>query len=315
MGAQGLSSRAIIGEFYNTLSQGPTPWVESVSMRFDSDQESETYKWLGQSPAMREFISGRQAKGFRENGITIENKEYEATLEILERQLRRDKTGQIMVRARELAQRANSHWASLLSTLIVNGASTVCYDGQYFFDTDHDEGDSGSQSNDLSFDISGIPVAVHGSVAQPSIQEMQYCILQAIQAILGFKDDQGEPMNEDAMEFLVMVPNAYWQVARAAVAVPVLGGGETGLIANMPDLKIDVAVNPRLTFTDAFAVFRTDGQTKPLIRQEEVPLEGSAIIDVNSETFFMHRKHYFGVYTSRNVGYGYWQQACRVQMT
>jgi phage major head subunit gpT-like protein len=145
MGAAGLGSRAIIGAFYNELSQnlGQT-WIPDVSMQFDSNQESETYKWLGMAPAMREWIGGRNAKGFRENGITIVNKSYESTMEVLVDEIRRDKTGQVMLRVAEQARRANSHWASLLTALIVAGESGVCYDGQYFFDDDHSEGDSGT---------------------------------------------------------------------------------------------------------------------------------------------------------------------------
>ena len=66
MGAQGLGSRAIIGKFFAALEQYTgLSWIELVSVLFDSDQESETYKWLGQSPVMREWIGGRHAKGFR----------------------------------------------------------------------------------------------------------------------------------------------------------------------------------------------------------------------------------------------------------
>src|SRR3990172_9481985 len=118
MGAERLSSRAIIGEFYKTLEQDiGASWIGGLSMYFASDQNSEEYPWLGMTPMMREWIGGRNAKGFRENGITIKNKHYEATLEVLLKDLRRDKTGQVMVRIREMAQRANAHWASLISTL------------------------------------------------------------------------------------------------------------------------------------------------------------------------------------------------------
>ena len=131
MGATALSSRAIIGEFYATLQQDlGLSWIDSVSNLFDSNQESETYKWLGMAPAMREWIGGRQAKGFRTDGITIVNKNFEATLEVLVDEIRRDKTGQVMVRVRELAERTNAHWASLLSALLIAAESSVCYDGQ-----------------------------------------------------------------------------------------------------------------------------------------------------------------------------------------
>ena len=96
-----LSSRAIVGRYDERLEAKPgMEWIDTISNYFTSDQESETYKWLGMPPALREWIGGRHAKGFNVSGITIENKHYEGTLEIMLKDLRRDKTGQIMVRVR-----------------------------------------------------------------------------------------------------------------------------------------------------------------------------------------------------------------------
>jgi phage major head subunit gpT-like protein len=315
MGASKLSSRAIIGQFYQRLEQNPgLEWVQAVSNYFTSDQESETYRWLGQVPVMREWIGGRQAKGFRENGITIENRHFEATLELLTRELRLDKTGQVMVRVNELADRTNGHWAKLVSDLVVNAESRVAYDGQYFFDTDHSEGKSGSQSNSLSVDISGLPVEVHGSTTLPSVEEMQLAILKVIQQIFSFKDDQGEPMNENARSFLIMVPTAMWHVAKAATAAPVITHGQTNIVQVMDEVQLSITQNPRLPWTDKFAVFRTDGAVKPFIRQEEEPVALKAVAE-GSELEFNEDKHHYGVDTWRNVGYGFWQHACLAQLT
>lgn len=315
MSASSLSSRAIIGEFYNTLQQDIGGlWVEPASNLFTSDQESETYKWLGMSPAMREWIGGRQAKGFRDNGITIANKTYEATLEVLMDEIRRDKTGQVMVRVRELAQRTNAHWAKLLTALIVAGEAATCYDGQYFFDTDHAEGDSGSQSNDISNDIT--------TTTAPTAGEMESSILKSIQSILSFVDDQGEPMNENAREFLVMVPVPYMAAAAAALGSQIIvdaasTGGRTNNIVtlgNIGGFSVRLAVNARLSWTTKFATFRTDGETKALIRQEEEGVTVSAVAE-GSELEFNENKHRYGVKAIRNVGYGYWQRACLVTHT
>lgn len=314
MGAIGLSSRAIIGEFYKTLEADPgARFIDAISMLFTSNQESETYKWLGQTPAMREWVGGRNAKGFRENGLTIINKHYEATLDVLVREMRRDKTGQVMARIRELAQRTNSHWASLLSTLILAAPSTVCYDGQYFFDTDHSEGDSGTQDNDLSIDISALPGSVHGSITVPSVEEMQQVIMMMIAQILGFKDDQGEPMNENARSFLVMVPMPLYIMAQNAISMP-RGTGVSELMAP-PDVSISVAMNARLgTWTSSLAVFRTDGNIKPFIRQQETEVELKAKAE-GSEYEFDNDAHQYGVDAWRNVGYGYWQHSCFATLT
>lgn len=310
MSASGLSSRAIIGEFYNRLEQNTGAlWVPGVSAMFESNQESETYKWLGMAPAMREWVGGRLAKGFRENGITIANKTFEATMEVLVDEMRRDKTGQIMTRVRELADRVNAHWAKLLSSLIIAAEAGACYDGQYFFDTDHSEGDSGTQDNDITNNIT--------TTTAPTASEMESSILLATQAILGFKDDQGEPMNEDARSFLVMVPVPYMAAATAALKNPVIvdgSGARTNTIASMGGFTYELAVNPRLSWTTKFAVFRTDGQTKPFIRQEEQGIQVDAIAE-GSELEFKENKHHYGVKAVRNVGYGYWQHACLVTHT
>lgn len=314
MSAKGLSSRAIIGAYYQRLEQNPgLEWVTALSNYFLSDQETETYKWLGQVPAMREWVGGRQAKGFTENGITIENRHFEATLEVLVKELRRDKTGQILVRVNELADRTNSHWASLISTLIANGESQVCYDGQYFFDTDHPIVGGGAQSNKIDIDVSELPTEVHGSTSVPSTEEMQLAILKCVQQLYGFKDEAGEPLNENARSFVVMVPTDMWFVAKAAVAAPVITHGQTNIAKVMDEVSLSVAQNPRLSWGDKFAVFRTDGSVKPFIRQEEEAVKIDAIAE-GSELEFKEKKHHYGVDTWRNVGYGFWQHACLGQL-
>lgn len=305
MGAQTLSSRAIIGEFYNTLEQNEGAlWVPGVSALFDSNQESETYAWLGMSPALREWIGGRHAKGFRENSITIANKTFEATLEVLVDEIRRDKTGQVMVRVRELAQRTNAHWAKLLSGLIVDGETGECYDGEAFFSDAHTEGDSGAQSNTIA--------AAAAIATAPVPAEFETAVLKSVEQILGLKDDQGEPLNEDAARFLIMVPVPFLAAAGAALKNPVIvddKGSRTNTITNMGGFQFELAVNPRLPWDDKFVTFRTDGQTKPFIRQEEEGVTLSALAE-GSTVEFEHNKHQYGVKAIRNVGYGYWQHAC-----
>lgn len=313
MGMEVLSSRAIIGIYYEMLEQAIGSWVDSLSFYSPSDQSSEDYKWLGMSPQMREWVGGRNAKGLRDDGIIIKNKPFESTLEISVDDLRRDKTGQLQIRIGEQVDRAKSHWMKLLSTLLINAPSTVCYDGQYFFDTDHSEGESGTQDNDITVDISGLAVGQHGSITVPSVEEMNRCIMRAIQQIYSFKDDQGEPINELARKFLVMLPVPLWNIAVAAVKNQTFSSGETNTIPNFNNIQIDIAPNPRLTWTDSFAVFRTDGRTKPFIRQEESPVDVTAVAE-GSELEFYHRKHHYGLYSSGNVGYGLWQHGVYLTM-
>lgn len=308
-----ITSRAVIGEFYRVLEQDTgAGWVNSLGMYFSSDQATEEYAWLGNVPAMREWIGGRHAKGFSENGLTVKNKHFEATIEILVRHMRRDKSGQAMLRIAELADRANSHWASLLSTLILNGESQVCYDGQFFFDTDHTEGSSGTQSNDITVDISTLPAEVQGTPTQPSVAQFQQAVLQAVAQIGSFVDDEGEPMNETARQFMVMVPTSLHFVAENALSVP--RGTDLEERSPLSNFSVAPASNSRLSpWTDKFAVFRTDGRVKPFIRQEEDGVNLKAKAE-GSEFEFDNDAHQYGIDTWREVAYGYWQHACLVQM-
>lgn len=307
MGASSLGSRAIIGSFFSKLDQdlGNT-WIPGLSMLFQSNQESETYKWLGSSPAMREWIGGRNAKGFRDNGLTIINKTFEATLEVLVDEIRRDKTGQVMIRIAELASRTNSHWSKLLTALIVaNGTS---YDTAAFFADAHSEGDSGSQDNNLT--------SAAATATQPTTAEAADAIMLDIATLLAFKDDQGEPMNENARQFLLMIPAVYLPPFAAAVGSSIIINGasvQTNTVQTMGAIggfQIKLAVNPRLTAADIFYTFRTDGDVKPFIRQEEEPVSMSSLAE-GSEEEFKNRRHLYGVTAIRNVGLGYWQHAVK----
>ena len=309
----GLSSRAIIGAFFLALEQRGSMWTDPLMMKTMSDQASEEYKWLGMAPMMREWIGGRQAKGLRENGFTVENKKFEATLEVSVDDIRRDKTDQIMLRVRDLARRTADHPAKLMSDLLLTAETALCYDGQAFFDTDHSEGDSGTISDDLSFDIdvdgASVPSAEQGTTTAPGVGVMELAILNAIQAMFGFKDDQGEPLNQGATDFMVMVPVPFWTRALAALRAPVTGQGRTNTLVAADGFNINLQVNPRLTWTTKFAVFRTDAETKPFFWQEELPVEIAAVAE-GSELEFDEDIHRYGVKAINNVGFGFWQHAC-----
>lgn len=314
-----LTSRAIRGMYALSLSiDAGTSWLDGVSNFFPSDQVSETYNFLGMTPAMREWIGARQAKGFSGQGITIVNKHYEGTLIIGERDRRLDKTGQLQIRMNDLRTREQTHWSSLVSTLVVNGATALCYDGQYFFDTDHSEGDSGNQSNKIDADISTYPAVLHGSAASdPSVEEMQQAIIAGIVKMLSFVDDRGEPMNENANSFLVMVPVGLLKAALGAVSTLIPAMMQQNLNPNLlRNFKIEVAVNVRLTaagWTDKFVIFRTDDPIRALIRQQEKDVE-PLFLDESSDFYFETKCFKTGIDAWRGCGYGFWQRAIQVTL-
>lgn len=195
--------------------------------------------------------------------------------------------------------------------MIINGETTPCYDGKAFFSTTHSEGKSGDQSNLINIDISTLPTKVHGSKTTPSIEEMQQAILKGVAQLLSFKDDQGEPLNENAHTFMVMVPISLYLVATKAIALPSSPDLNT---QGLPEgLQLKVVSNARLTWDDSFVVFRTDGSVKAFIRQEETEVVIKAKAE-DSEFEFDNDAHQYGVDAWRNVGSAYWQHAVKCVM-
>lgn len=313
-----ITSRAVLGHMKNALTvEKPPAWIPLVSNEFPSDQDSEEYPWLDATGPLREWIGGRNAKGFKENSLTIVNKHFEGTVEVLVKDLRRDKFGMIKARINDLVSRAKTHPASLLSTLMLNGASTACYDGQYFFSTTHSEGESGTQSNSITIDISAYPVIEPGTVALPAVAEFQYAIAKAIEAMAGFKDSAGEPINENMMNFIVMVPVQYMNVALQAVATPVqIAETQSALQALKGKFNIEVVPNTRLSTLYSsyqFTVFNTDGYIKPFIFQRETNYNVGAKAE-GSEYEFDNAAHQYGLDYWGNVSYALWQKAVLVTL-
>ena len=71
MGFDRITERQVIGWFFQALAAADgMAWINATSNYFTSDQASEEYAWLGQVPQLREWVGGRNAKGFRENGLS-----------------------------------------------------------------------------------------------------------------------------------------------------------------------------------------------------------------------------------------------------
>jgi len=311
MGASGLGTREIRSLYVAVEEAARLSWVPRLAMNFGSDQASETYKWLTASPALREWVGPRIAKGLTENGITIVNKTCEATLEFMTDDIRRDKTDQIDIRIADLARRYMGHHAKLISTLLLNGAgstSGLAYDGQYFFDTDHSEGDSGTLKNLLTAtEVTALDVT---TAAAPTSYEAAMAVLGVIAYMLAYKDDKGEPVHEAASEFLVMTGPALMPAFRAATTRNVVNTG-SGAVDNPlvqdNDFKVTHVTNPRLSaWTTNFCVFRTDGPVKPFILQKEEDMTVQ-IIGAGSEYEKLNNKQLFGIKEISNVGFGLWQ--------
>jgi len=210
-----IGVRGVFGFFFEALEQTTgAKWIPDLSNTFESNQDIETYAGLGMSPTMREWLGAKQVKNLKELFVQIANRDFEATLRFKNKDLRRDKTGQVRARIGDFAQRALAHDALVMSAIIDGGTSTTIaipgsssqtiasYDGQPLWSSSHTIG-SQALNNIVSPSIAtaatylGTNVGT-GSTTNPSPAMMAYSIQLALNALYGFKDDQGQPLNEFA---------------------------------------------------------------------------------------------------------------------
>jgi len=117
-----------------------------IATTVPSGSASNTYGWLGQMPRLREWIGDRLVNDLATHGYSITNKEYESTVGVKRKDIEDDAVGVYKPVMQELGRAAAVFPDELVFGLLGAGASTQCYDGQYFFDTDHPVG-AGTVSN------------------------------------------------------------------------------------------------------------------------------------------------------------------------
>ena len=119
--------------------------ADNIAMTVPSESRDETYGWLGQFPSMREWVGPRHVKNLVANGFTIKNRKFESTLEIARDDISDDRLGVFKPMFSEMGQAARRHPEELVFGLLASGFATNCYDGQFYFDTDHPvtDGDGG----------------------------------------------------------------------------------------------------------------------------------------------------------------------------
>lgn len=298
----GLLTKGLRSEFLNRF-EAATTHFQDLTTRIQSNSDSETYRWLGTVPRMREWGTGRVAKGLATESYSVENLKYESTLEVDRDEIADDQTGQIRIRIGELAVQAATHKDFLISQLLINGETSGfnSYDGVSFFNDAHVSGNSGTQDNKLTFTAA--------DPDNPTTAEFKGGLRTAIEAMLAFKDDQGEPMSITATSLVCVVPPTLFFTALEAVNATVVNS-----TSNVLEGVARVIPFARLTDASKWYLFKTDGVVRPFIFQDREPIEFTALTE-DSDEGFRREKFLYGVRARYRVAYGYWQFAIRTNFT
>ena len=127
---------AMVAAFNRGLAVQNDDWMK-VAKLIPSSTASNTYAWLSQYPAFREWVGQRLHKTLKETAMQVVNRLFETTVDIPRTTIEDDIWASYLSPAEGVGISANDHKNALVFNALVAGFSSLCYDGQNFFDTDH----------------------------------------------------------------------------------------------------------------------------------------------------------------------------------
>lgn len=122
--------------FQGALEAAPSEF-KKIATVVPSTSAANIYGWLGQFPALREWIGDRVVKDMAAHGYQITNKLFESTVGVKRTDIEDDNVGIYTPLFAEMGRAAGAHPDQMIFELLKVGHSTLCFDGQNFFDTDH----------------------------------------------------------------------------------------------------------------------------------------------------------------------------------
>lgn len=138
---------AVNMRFNAGLARTVTPW-EVVAMLVPSSTGENVYPFLQGLGSIREWIGDREIQNLSKGEFRIANKDYEETHGVPRNAIDDDSYGVYGPIFEQTGQNVAAFPGDMSYATLKLGNTTLCADGQYFFDTDHPVG-SGVVANDM----------------------------------------------------------------------------------------------------------------------------------------------------------------------
>jgi phage major head subunit gpT-like protein len=276
--------------FNNAFDATPSQW-QQTAMLVPSGSGQNDYTWLSKFPKMRKWIGDKVIKALEAFKYTVVNDDFEATVEVDRNDIEDDSLGIYRPQAEMAGYSAKQLPDEIVADLKNNAFANKCYDGQYFYDSDHP--------------VAGASVANLGTVALSGATQAAAVASYGVArtAIMSFKDDEGRPLGlvPDTLE----VGPALEVQGKRLVAMEKLADDTPNPYFGTAKL----VVNPRLTSTTAWFLHVTSMPVKPFVYQERKAPVFVEQTDQQSDNVFMRKKFRFGAEARVAGGYAFWQMS------
>ncbi len=118
------------------------PQWREIATEVPSSTSANNYGWLADIPGIKEWVAERQLASVGKHAYAVENKTWETSIKVKRDDVEDDQIGMYTVLAKSFGQEVAVFPDQLAFSLLCQGFTELCFDGQPFFDTDHPMGDS-----------------------------------------------------------------------------------------------------------------------------------------------------------------------------
>ena len=287
--------RAEYDKAYRDISNVALDYYSTLRTYIASTRNQETYAWLGDLPAFREWVGERHIPTPKDWGYTLINKDYESTFSVDRNEVEDDQIESIMVRARDLAIKARNVPSKLISSLVQNGTTNLAYDGVAFFSDA-----TGVRKIDNLLAGTGVTLA-----------QVESDLANARQSMLTYLDDNGEPLG--VIGDTVICPPAMEMTFRKLIQSTTAAGQANANVINPFSAMVKgLVVDYRLTDSNDWYLVSSNGALKPFIYQGRKDPQFVALDKPDDDNVFMKKKIFYGVDLRGAAGYTFPQLACKV---
>jgi len=276
--------------FQQGYQRRKTYW-QQYAEEVPSSTKQNVYTWLAELPGLRKWVGPKLARNIAARAVALINDDYEDTMEIDRNDIDDDVAG-VYGRKAELMGDAGSRWGDdLVTSALINGNSTVCFDGQNFFDTAHpvdvDDTSQGTYQNSFT--------------SRPLNQANFNFVYSQMQS---YKGESGKPL-EIEPTLLVTTP-ANREIAFEICKAPLIAqiaknAAGTDNVASAAASNVNMGevtplILPRLIDDTAGVWYLlSTNRLKPFLFQVRKPVTPVMMVDPQNPIVFNQRKFHWGV--------------------
>lgn len=270
---------------FNDAYQVATPLWNRVATEVPSTTKENTYGWLLKMLRMREWLGERVFQNLAEASYTITNRNFEGSVAVDRNDIQDDNLGVYNMQFDQLGQAARMYPDDLIFDLLRTGQANLCFDGQFFFDTDHPvstvDGSLGTYAN---------------YATGRALTAANYEVTRA--EMMAFRGDDGQSL--EVMPNLLVVPPQLEGVGRRILNAELINNGETNVWRGSAELLVVPKLASQPT---AWYLLDVSRPIRPFVFQNRQNPEFVSKDDPTDDNVFMRRQFVYGVDARGNSGY------------